>query len=362
MTHYKNIIVYYFSGTGNALTAARWINENSKAAGVPCQFIAIDKSGPRHKTEKKEGDSLIGFCYPTHGFFVPWLVTKFLYRFPKLPATDVFFLNTRAGMKFLWFYLPGLSGLAQWFPILLFYFKGYRTRGSLPLDMPHSWISFFPPNTKKGTHDIIERCHRIVNKMCSHLLNGKRYYRYTVWTSLLFDISVIPVTVLYVFMGRFMLAKTLFTSLKCNTCRLCEASCPVQAITIKDDRPYWKYTCESCMRCMNICPKKSIQSWVSRISLITYFLCMALLSATSLNIYLVFFIVSILFFPIYWIVFWITSLKALNAVFTYTSLTRYWNRYIAPGIKVRDFNSDIKERLLKRTDQIKDSALTHIEK
>jgi predicted membrane protein len=30
-------------------------------------------------------------------------------------------------------------------------------------------------------------------------------------------------------------------------------------------------------------------------------------------------------------------LKPLNRVFTYTSLTHYWRRYLAPGIKPRDF-------------------------
>lgn len=361
MSFYQSILIYYFSGTGNALSAARWIEENAKAEKIPVRLIAMDTLGNDFKVPETNGKSLIGFCYPTHGFCSPWLVLKFIYRFPKIKNTDVFFLNTRAGLKFLWFYLPGLSGLAQWLSILVFFIKGYKTKGSLPLDMPHSWISFFPPNTKKGTGDIVARCHNIVNRMCSRLFAGKPYYRYTVWTSLVFDIAVIPVTILYVFMGRFMLAKTLFTSLKCNTCRLCEASCPVQAITIKDNRPYWKYTCESCMRCMNICPKKSIQSWISRMTIITYLLCVGFLAFSSLNIYIVLTLVSFLIFPIYWMVFWITGFKPVNAFFTYSSLTRYWNRYLAPGIRIKDFNSDIKDRILKKTPEIKESALKRIE-
>ena len=317
------------------------------------QLFAIDKLDNNAAIPQLEGKTLVGFCYPTHGFFVPWLVMKFMLRFPNIQKTGVFFLNTRAGMKLWRFYLPGLSGLAQWFPIVLFWLKGYEIKASLPLDMPHSWISFFPPNTKNGITAIVKRCHAIVNKMCSDIFKEKSYFRYSIWTSLLFDISLIPITLLYVFAGRFMLAKTLFTSLKCNACRLCEASCPVQAIIIKDNRPYWKYTCESCMRCMNICPKKSIQSWVTRITLITYILTSISILYTSLNSYLIFTIVSILFFPIYWIVFWIMSIKAMNWLFTYTSLTRYWGRYLAPEIKVKDFNTDIKERLIRKTKEIR---------
>lgn len=335
MSYYQNLLIFYFSGTGNALSAARWIQENGEKEKLNTRLESIEKHG-NFRLEQPEGKSLIAFTYPTHGFAAPWLMLKFLWKFPGVKDADVLFVNTKAGAKFGKFFIPGMTGLAQWLSIFIFWSKGYCVKGSLPLDMPHSWTSFFPPNSIQSSVQITDRCHLIVNKMCDRVFSGRKYFRYTVWTQLWFDILVIWIVPLYVFIGRFFLAKTLFSSSKCNNCRICEESCPVKAIEIRNGMPFWKYTCESCMRCMNICPQKSIQSWITRILIIGYFLVTLGITYTHLNNYLLHALVSILLFPIYWFFIKLMHIKVINALFTYTSLTRYWKRYIALNIKLKD--------------------------
>ncbi|MBI4646871.1 MAG: hypothetical protein HY738_09840 [Bacteroidia bacterium] len=336
MTYYTNLYIYYFSGTGNAYSAAKWIKENGEKEGLNVYIQTIEKL-ENFKLKPPEGKTLFAFTYPTHGFAAPWLMLKFLWNFPRISNSDVLFVNTQAGSKIWKFYIPGMSGLAQWISIFIFWFKGYSVKGSLPLDMPHSWISFSPPNLRLFCNQMVERCHRIVNKMCDKIFTGKRYYRYTVWTHLWFDIAVSWITPLYLFCGRFFLAKTLFPSYNCNGCKICEIHCPVGAIEIRNGMPYWKYTCESCMRCMNICPQMAIQSWVTRIMLFFYLLTVAVIQLTNWNEYFIFLIVSILFFPIYWIFIKILHIKIINILFTYTSFTKLWNRYITPGVELSDF-------------------------
>ncbi|MBN1180729.1 MAG: EFR1 family ferrodoxin [Bacteroidales bacterium] len=338
MNPYQNLYIYYFSGTGNALSAARLIKENGDNEKLDTSIISIEKLED-FKQAQPDGKSLIAFTYPTHGFAPPWLMMKFLWRFPKINNADVLFVNTKAGAKMWKFYIPGMTGLAQWLAVFIFLFKGYRVVGSLPLDMPHSWTSFFPPNTDKAAAQMTARCHRIVHKMCSKVFSGKKYFRYTVWTQLWFDIAVSWIVPLYVFIGRFFLAKTLFSSYKCNNCRICEEYCPVNAIEIRNGMPYWKITCESCMRCMNICPKRSIQSWITRICIISYVLILFGLAFTNLNMYWLLLIVCILFFPFYWFFIKFVHIKLINILFTYTSLTRYWKRHVAEGIKLKDFRT-----------------------
>lgn len=337
MAYYNNLIIYYFSGTGNALTAAKWIKKNGINSQMRVSLYSIEKIKGKIQIPESEGKTLIGFCYPTHGFFVPWIMLKFMIAFPKINNTDVFFLNTRGGAMLYKIFLPGLSGIAQWFPVFLFKFRGFGIKALLPLDMPVSWTSFCPPVNKAGINAIIKRCNKMVNKMCLRMFNGKTYFNYSIWISLPLDIALIPISFLYVLAGRFMLAKTLFSSYKCNNCRICELNCPVQAIVIKHNRPFWKYNCESCMRCMNICPQKSIQSWVTRISLIVYLLMVAGLTIFSINKFIMLFIVSFSIFPIYWIISWLLKIKLLNAIFTFSSLTKYWKRYINPEVKISDF-------------------------
>lgn len=335
MNYYQNLFIYYFSGTGNALSAARWISENGKKKEINTSLQSIENIKEFH-IEQPGGRSLIAFSYPTHGLAPPWLMLKFLWKFPFISGADVMFVNTKAGAKLGKFYLPGMTGLAQWLPIFIFWSRGFKVKGSLPLDMPHSWTSFFPPNLKRSSIKLTARCHDIVDKMCTRVFAGGRYFRYTVWTQLWFDTAVSWIAPLYIFLGRFFLAKTLFASSGCNNCRICEIYCPVNAIEIRNGMPYWKYNCESCMRCMNICPKRAIQSWVTRILLIGYLLFAAGISYTHMNGHLLSAIISVLLFPLYWLFIRMMHIKIINALFTYTSLTKYWKRYIAQEIKITD--------------------------
>lgn len=332
---YQKLQVYYFSGTGNAYTAAKWTEESGRKENVLTEIHSIEEKGSLYPLAS-EGRSLIVFSFPTHGFAPPWIMLKFMWLFPRLKNTDVLFINTKAGFKLWKFYIPGMTGLAQWLPALIFRIKGYRIAGLLPLDMPHSWVSFFPPNPTSMYPPMLDRCHRIVNTMCAAVFTGKIYFRYTVWTQLWFDLLVAWITPLYLFIGRFFLAKTLFSSYKCNSCRLCEINCPVNAIEMKGGMPYWNYKCESCMRCMNLCPQKSIQSWITRIALVFYLLVTAGITLTQVNYHLITLTATLLFFPIYWMLIKALHVKFINVLFTYTSFTRYWGRAFAPGVKAKD--------------------------
>jgi flavodoxin len=102
---YKNLIVYYFSGTGNALKASEWLIEKAKEYGINTSKHSIDRFG---KIEKPvcEGKTLIAFCYPTHGFNAAPLMLKFITKFPT-GKEDVVIINTRGGLKFKKVYIPG---------------------------------------------------------------------------------------------------------------------------------------------------------------------------------------------------------------------------------------------------------------
>jgi flavodoxin len=40
---YNNLIIYYFSGTGNALTAGRWIRGHAQKQGIEAKLVSIDR-------------------------------------------------------------------------------------------------------------------------------------------------------------------------------------------------------------------------------------------------------------------------------------------------------------------------------
>ena len=338
------LIIYYFTGTGNALSVSNWIAEVSEIRNIPVEIIKITPS-LNVNSESFSGNTIIGFCYPTHGFNAPPVVIDFLLRFPK-SQNHVFLLNTRAGMKLSKLFTPGLSGLAQLFPALILFLKGFKIVGLQPMDLPSNWISIHPGLRQKVVESIFQRCKKITKKFAEKILSGRRIY--TGLISLPIDLLISPISFGYYFYGRFALAKTFVADNKCNGCALCEKECPVQAIKMKNNRPFWTRKCESCMHCMNICAKRSIQTphlfvaiiWWLIFSVIPMFLVKELIKNNPdfsghfnlwADLIMLFTGLPVVFFT-YQILHYLMRYRFFSWLIVNTSLTRFkfWRRYLAP--------------------------------
>ncbi len=197
---YDQLIIYYFSGTGNARNAARWIINIARERGIKTHLINIDRLKTVDMPEITS-KTLIGFCSPTHGFNLPPIAINFLLKIPKTKKTDAFILNTRAGMKLNKLFLPGISGIAQLLAALILLLKGFRIIGMQPLDLPSNWLLVHPGLKQKVVDSIYTRCNRIVNNFATNIFNGKRKYKALL--SVPIDLALIPISLAYYFIGRF---------------------------------------------------------------------------------------------------------------------------------------------------------------
>ena len=84
---YDKLLIYYFTGTGNALATANWISQIAEKQNILVEIRKITPSLLVHKNDFSE-NTLIGFCYPTHGFNAPPVVIEFLLRFPRIPMMN----------------------------------------------------------------------------------------------------------------------------------------------------------------------------------------------------------------------------------------------------------------------------------
>jgi len=352
MSAYQNLVIFYFSGTGNAKRAAEWIAEIAERMNVNTQLINIDRFR-KIEIPKLEGRTLIGFCSPTHGFNLPPIMLKFLWKFPQGKQTDVFILNTRAGMKLSKLFLPGLSGVAQIYAALMLIVKGYSVRGMQPIDLPSNWISLHPGLKQKVVASMFERYEKITKKFAERILGGGSKYK--ALSSLPVDLALAPIALGYYMIGRFAIAKTFYAGNACTKCGLCEKQCPVGAIKMIQGRPYWTFSCESCMRCMNNCPVRAIQ--VSQtFSIVVWYLLISLFMPWALrkfygfnfinfntNTWLANFsediILWLMSLVVIWMIYKVThyclKFPIFNNLITYTSFTKYkfWRRY--RGLKAR---------------------------
>ncbi len=345
MVIFKKLVLFYFTGTGNALAAANWIKNYTLSINIESQIINI-ADNPNLNEISIDENTLIGFCHPTHGFNAPPIVIKFLRKFPATNKKVKFFtLNTRAGMKASKLFTPGISGLAFILPLIILLTKGYKAVGYRPLDLPSNWISIHPGLRQKVVDSIFERCERITNKFAAKILEGKKSFNRLY--ELPIDIAVIPISIGYYFYGRFMLSKTFVATNACNLCGLCERECPVNAIKMKDGIPYWTYQCESCMHCMNSCPERAIEtphgftaiSWWLAFWLIPplfYVFIPEQVNHKELIFDLITYTIGwIVIFAAYKLLHKLLRFKLVNRIVKYTSLTKYkfWRRYRGQKIK-----------------------------
>lgn len=345
--HIKNLILFYFSGTGNAKVVSNWIAETFQENRIPTEIIEI-KKGQKPDLSAINANTLIGFCYPTHGFNAPPIVLSYIAKFPQSVKANFFVLNTQAGMKLYKIFMPGLSGIALFLPALILRLKGYRCANIRPMDMPSNWISLHPGLRKRVTQSIITRCKRISHRFAQKLIEGKADYRWLAFSPL--DIIAAPIAIPYYFIGRFMIAKTFFASGKCNSCGLCVRNCPIKAIEIIDNRPYWKFRCESCMQCMNSCPREAIETahgfsfliWWAAFFILPVLILNLMVDSESIGvnpsnylsiIYTALQVIMgfVLVFFGYRTLHFLLRFKFINLIVTYTSLTKlpFWRRYKA---------------------------------
>ncbi len=357
---YKKASIYFLSGTGNSYRVAIWLQQECLRRNIPSAVIPINLADPKTEIEAAS-DQLVVLAYPTHGLLPPWSAIKFLFKLPFRRRTHFFCIPTRGIVRIGRFIIPGIAGVASMLPSFLLPLKGYHVRGSLSLDMPANMTSVMPSLRQKDIARIIADSKRRAGRYYTRLLAGKsiwftrnNLWEYTWGTLLLVFFPLFPI--LYLLLGRFFMGKMMFANSDCIGCGKCARACPNNAILMKgknNPKPYWKYNCEDCLRCMNYCEYRAVEaghSW----AVILYFIGTFSLSAYIFqfiaqyfpqidylkNFYTLEIVNAVYYYPAYFIAYLIffemIRWKPLNALFTWTTLTHFFKRYHEPETKLED--------------------------
>ncbi len=358
MATYRGASFYVFSGTGNSYWVARRMAERAGVNATPAKVAFLSDRPPREVTVGP--GRLVGLFTPTHGFTAPWRMISFAVRMPRGKGADAFTVATRAGTKFGKVYLPGMEGTAGYLVALILALKGYRVRGVRAFDMPSNWTALHPGFSEANARAIAERSGPKIDGFIDSILAGRRQFAGFICLAL--GILLAPLSAGYLLFGRFFFSKLFFADNRCNGCGLCARDCPNNAIRMlgkKRPRPYWTFSCESCMHCMGYCPEEAVQaghSW----AVILYFITVIPFAQYLLNalikylpdvgslggkwplmvVQYPFFLISL---AVAYVLFWLlTRIPAVNAVFAYTTLTRAYRRYHEPDTGVREMRRKAK--------------------
>lgn len=331
------------SGTGNSYRVSTWLGEMAGKNGSNTTVLSA-KNGKPAKDIKNGKDNLLGIVFPAHGFTMPWHILKFVYRLPRGKSRHVFCVATRGSLKFGKVFVPGMSGSGTFIIALLLFLKGYNVRGVMSVNMPSNWFSLHPIQRGKSHGAIIARAKGKVTGFIETIHSkGKVWFTLNNLYEMIGGILLSPVSIGYLFFGRFFLAKLFFANSQCNGCGVCAKHCSFGAIKMwgkKNPKPFWKYSCESCMRCSALCPQNAIeagQSW----GVILYFITVIpvsffipVITKTGSGFESV--LDKLSFYPAifisYFIFHFLLRIPAINWLFTHTTTTHFsfWGRYREP--------------------------------
>jgi formate hydrogenlyase subunit 6/NADH:ubiquinone oxidoreductase subunit I/flavodoxin len=250
-----NVVIYYFSGTGNSLTVARAIAKklNGKLAPIP---FAMES-----KKTRVEAD-VVGIVFPVYYAIndcgIPLIVNRFLEGLENLGSKYVFAVCTHGGM-------PGStignlkkaieahgSKLACGFIIKMRNTNLSTTKQQKQhVDMENKveTISAYVSARKEGTFETRGLFRKIVLTplfLFEKLVFTYRYRKLSGGAHLPFK-KLVP------------FADTSYrVNEKCTGCGICTKICPVNNIKMIEDKPAWQHQCETCYACYTWCPTRAI--------------------------------------------------------------------------------------------------------
>lgn len=230
-------VIYYFSGTGNSLRAARLI-----AAELGGAEVISMRSVPE---EVPAGDAeVIGFVCPVYEWDVPKTVKAFIQRLTVNPQAYTFMAATYIAVHGRCF---ETVDAALWE-------KGTRLHYGRPLRCVASQCTAyepFPPPKLMVPYSE-RRCREIGREVASG--KERRYPAMSPLTRALYPKMMVP----FLEVQR-EYDKGFYASDACIGCEVCRRVCPCGNITFAEGRPVWNHACEGCNACVAYCPTKAVQ-------------------------------------------------------------------------------------------------------
>lgn len=247
----KSVIIYYFSGTGNSKKLSEVAGDEFRKKGFNVIIKSIDD---KNIDNNHDTFDLYGIICPVYALGLPKIVEKFLRIWPNLYKKQAFIIVNYGsyGTKRI---LEGYEGNAIYQAKGILYKKGYQVIGTLAVPMPLNTV--IAANTPKPEANvaIINKAKKIIIEFIDGIVKGKSKFKKTF---LIFRPLWWLVNKLFI-INTWYTGKFFKVNKKCIGCGICSRICPVKNIKMVGKRPVWGLRCESCLRCINLCPNSAIQ-------------------------------------------------------------------------------------------------------
>ncbi|HCC36700.1 MAG TPA: 4Fe-4S ferredoxin, partial [Treponema sp.] len=232
-TNMENI-VFYFSGTGNCLKAAKSVIKELGGG----EIVSMAKPG---KYDLVKQYDTIGFIYPTYFWGAPRKVIEFVNNLNVGNNKNTYFyiIATCGGYS---------AGAIYTLYKLLFNKHGVKVNYTKELKMFSNYVVLYDMNKK--VHEITEKSDKKLAAIIDSIKKRENN----------------KIGILHKIFGSFKMQRELSNIDKnynvndnCTGCGICRDVCPVKNIEMVNGKPHFKNKCEHCIACIQFCPPKSDQ-------------------------------------------------------------------------------------------------------
>jgi ferredoxin len=224
-------IIYWFSGTGNSLYAAKHLADELGDTSL----VQITEEPPIGKVGGK-GEK-IGFVFPSYYLHVPRAVKAFVDKLEIKQGTYIFSIVTMGAI--------GHGSIVALDRILKN--KALRLNYGKGLKMPDNYILLYNPHASNESGKLLDKCDKSVKRFAADIKAEKQ------------SVTRLPITLKTMYKNVESLDTKFTVKDNCNSCGICEKKCPVSNIKFENDKPVWLHHCEHCVACISWCPVHAIE-------------------------------------------------------------------------------------------------------
>ncbi len=236
----NKIHIVYFSGTGSTAYSANTLKGALEKLGCEITLSEIFRD---NKINIDSNDTLV-LMYPVYAGDAPNAVLKWIGGLENAENGNCYVIAVSGGGEIS----PNTACRIK--AIKRLEKKGYNTLSEYMLCMPSN---FYFGTSESQTASIFEVLPQKCELIAQEIIEKKRNHK----NHLLKDKIILPFMSMEK-LGARIVGRTYKADNSCTGCGICAKKCPSGNIKMKDGKPKFAFHCEFCMRCLYICPHKSL--------------------------------------------------------------------------------------------------------
>jgi len=235
-------VIFYFSGTGNSKFVASRISKKFGDEVISINKLLKEGGGSTFKSEKP-----FVFVVPTYAWRIPRVVEDFIQKTSFEGSQKVYVIMTCGEDT-----QNGIGWARK-----LFSDKGLELVGFAEVVLPNNYLLMNEPLPDfEEAQMIVRRALPQIDEIGNLIAEGK-------------DFMMVPPhglkgklqssVVNRLFYSLLVKSKGFSVDETCNGCKKCNRICPLNNISIVEEKPIWGRDCTHCMACIARCPKEAIE-------------------------------------------------------------------------------------------------------